>query len=304
VKRIALCLLLLSACSGKDTDGHKSDDASRNVIQTGVLENPDISEASGLARTGKHDERLWVINDGGSKAALYAIGQDGSDQGEVRLTGAKNIDWEDLSSFDIKGSPKLLIADVGDNFGMRDHVTLYIVDEPGPGQSIAEVSWQISLRYPDGPRDVEAVSVDAGEGLVYLLAKRTIPAELYSVPLHPAMKDGTAVLTATLLGTIESIPQPTDRDRSRALMELNWHWQPTAMAFSVDGTLAVILTYRAAYLYSRQENESWLATLQREPRVFALNGIKEAESVTLVGNSIFVTVEATHAPVYRIPFDR
>ena len=296
--RIALCVLLLCACSSTETDTHN------DAIETGVLENPAFGAASGLARAAKHDDRLWVINDGGSEATLYAIGQDGSDHGEVRLTGVNNVDWEDLAAFEFDGRPKLLIADVGDNLGLRDRVTLYVVDEPGPGQSAAEVSWQVSLRYPDGPRDVEAVSVDATEGLVYLLAKRTIPAELYSVRLQPAMNDGTAVISATLLGTIESIPQPTDRDRSRALIEQNWHWQPTAMAFSADRKLAVILTYRAIYLYSRQGNELWFAALQRPPRVFVLDGIKEAESVTLVGNSIFVTVEAAHAPIYRINFER
>jgi len=299
VTRFAACLLLLAACSN-DTGSGPGGETTRHAIKAGVLANSALTEASGLAHSNKQDDLIWAINDGGSPATLYAVGYDGSDLGEVRMSDLQNVDWEDLASFEYDGKSMLLIADVGDNLGSRSHVTLFIVDEPDPRQQAGALSWQISLRFPDGPRDVEAVTVDSQEGLVYLLAKRTIPAELYSVPLHPADEDETAVVTAKYLGTVASLPQPTERDRKRALLEMNWHWQPTAMEFSRDGNVAVILTYRAAYLYSRQDNEPWLDTLQRTPHVFALGSIKEAEAVTLAGNSIFVTVEAKRAPLYRI----
>jgi len=293
VKRIGACLLVLAACS-------ESDNTFRASIETGRLENAAIGEASGLARSITRDNQLWVINDGGSPATLYAIGFDGSDRGEVAFTGLRNIDWEDLASFESEGRPMLLIADVGDNLGMRDHVMLYVVGEPAPEQHTGRLLWTISLRFPDGPRDVEAVAVDPQEGLAYLLSKRTIPAELYSVPLFPIDNEPTGIVTATYLGTVASIPQPAQSDRNQALFRQDWHWQPTAMEFSADGKLAVVLTYRAAYLYSRHEGQSWVAALQQSPRVFALAGIREAEAATLASASIFVTVEAAHAPLYRI----
>ena len=295
-------MLLLAACSNDPGSG-PGGETTQHAIETGVLANSALTEASGLAHSNKQDDLIWAINDGGSPATLYAIGHDGSDLGEVGMSDLQNIDWEDLASFEYGGKPMLLIADVGDNFGTRNHVTLFIVDEPDPGQQAGALSWKIPLRFPDGPRDVEAVAVDPMEGLVYLLAKRTIPAELYTVPLHPADNDETAVVTAKYLGTVASLPQPTERDRKRALLEMNWHWQPTAMEFSRDGNVAVILTYRAAYSYSRQDNETWLDALQRTPQVFTLGSVKEAEAVTLVGNSIFVTVEAKRAPLYRINTD-
>jgi len=301
--RIAALLLCLSACANEAPPSTESGNADDSVLLAGVLENASITEASGLARSILRDDRLWVINDGGSPATLYAIGYDGSDQGEVQLGDLFNVDWEDLSSFEYEGKPRILIADVGDNLGIRSHVNLYVIDEPQQGQMSASLSWQISLRFPDGPRDVEAVAVDPAESVVYLLAKRTVPAELYSVPLKPEESAG-GIVTATFLGLLDSLPQPTPRDLERALDELNWHWQPAAMAFSGDGTYAAVLTYRAVYLYSRPAGRSWLETLQGTPEIFSLEGVKDAEAITIAGDNIFVTVEAINAPLYRIVIER
>ena len=158
------------------------------ATRAGVLANKSITEASGLATSKIHPDRLWGSNDGGGGATLYAVGLDGSDQGEVGLPGISNVDWEDLSSFEFEGAPKILIADVGDNLGIRSHVNLYVVNEPEHRQKDAELSWHISLRFPGGPRDVESVAVDPIAGVVYLLSKRTIPAELYAVPLRPPVE--------------------------------------------------------------------------------------------------------------------
>ena len=157
--RIAVLLLCLSACDSNTPAADNHGGTSGDVARAGTLTNASINEASGLARSIIRGDRLWVINDGGSPATLYAIGHDGADQGEVNLPELSNVDWEDLSSFELEGTPKLLIADVGDNLGFRSHVNLYVVDEPEQDQHKAGLSWQISLRFPAGPRDVEAVFV-------------------------------------------------------------------------------------------------------------------------------------------------
>ena len=292
---MSLCLIFLSACATS------SNEPSLGVAtQTGRMENTDIREASGLALSRRQDGLLWTINDGGSGPVLYALSIDGTERGTVQLANARNVDWEDMASFELDGTAWLLVADVGDNLGKREQVTLYIVAEPDLSTQDAVSSRQISFRYPDGPRDVEAVAVDANEQRVYLLSKRSIPARLYSLPLATADSARSEIVTATYLGTVASIPQPTQDDLDRALTAQNWHWQPTAMDFSADGSMAVILTYPAAYLYDRQNGESWLDALQRSPVRLALGSIKEAEAAVLGQESIFVTVEAKHAPIYRI----
>lgn len=273
---------------------------SYEIVETGKLQNSAIREASGLARSTAHNDLLWTLNDGGSSASLFAVGLDGKDLGRVRLPGIMNVDWEDLASFERDGRSWLLIADIGDNFALRSKVTLHVVEEPDPSAQEARTAWQVSFRYPGGPRDAEAVAVDASEARAYILAKRKIPAELYAVSLRPDDSGLDTVLTAEYLGVVESIPQPTARDLKNALRDQSWHWQPTAMDFSPDGRRAVILTYKAAYLYHRNENQTWIEALRQTPVTFELGSIKEAEAVSLGNDSIFVTVEASHAPLYRI----
>lgn len=301
--RALVCLLCLSACATESTTSSARNPPDPAIVKIGKLQESKIDEASGLARSQREEHLFWTLNDSGSAAVLYALAEDGSHLGSVLMRGASNIDWEDLASFEFNDRPQLLVADIGDNFGKRKHVTLYIMDEPTPSSDEITPSWQIDFTYPDGPKDAEAVAVDGNERVAYVLSKRTIPARLYSISLAPENIGTNTVATASFLGTIESIPQPTADDLERALAEKSWHWQPTAMDFSADGRAAIILTYRAVYLYRRRGNEPWLETLQRSPTAFSLGDIREAESAAFNDGSIFFTVEAAHAPLYRIDFE-
>lgn len=260
-----------------------------------------MREASGLARSGRNGNRLWLLNDGGSPAALHAIGLDGSYLHRSKLLAARNRDWEDLAAFSHNGKDWLLIADVGDNSGRRDFVTLYVVEEPGATSDI-NVARKIHVTYPDGPQDCEAVAIDAVNESILLLSKRSIPAVLYAVPLLAEADDQP--LVAKRLGTVASIPQPTGTDLERAVPDKSWHWQPTAMDISADGTTAVILTYRAAYVFGKSAEETWIAALQRQPVRLDLGGLELAESVAFAndGESIYVTTEGRNPPLIR--FDK
>lgn len=221
----------------------------------------------------------------------------------MSVTGAPNIDWEDLASYQISAAHDLLIADIGDNDALRESVNLYVVAEPDPaGGDTTVAARSIAFQYPDGPRDAEAVAVDAEAGAVYVLSKRTISPELYEVPFSHASLDADELVAARYLGPITSLPRPTDEDLEHAVERQDWHWQPTAMDFSPDGTSATILTYRAVYSYERNAGESWYDALQSEPRVRPLGDIKDAESMCLADGAIFVTVEAANPPLLR--FDR
>lgn len=90
-----------------------------------------------MAGSNTRSDLLWVLNDGGSPAALHAVGLDGADLGRVLLPEIRNVDWEDLATFERDDRSWLLIADVGDNFAMRHHVTLYVVAEPDARAKLA-----------------------------------------------------------------------------------------------------------------------------------------------------------------------
>jgi len=295
---VLLPALLLAGCEGAND---AIEVAETQFVVAGYLENPMISEASGLARSS-YDDRLWVINDGGSLPQLHAIGLDGSDYGSVLLENARNIDWEDLATFEEDGQLWLIVADIGDNISRRDEYTLYIVTEPGADQlqsGTTTVQRRISFMYPDGPRDAESITFDAENEEILILTKRDVPAVMYSVPLHPS-SDG--LLTATRIGEIDSIPQPTAYDLERALPDKNWHWQPNAINFSAAGDAAVILTYKAVYYFPRRDQQNWFETLQSVPLRFDLGEYREAESVVFdhAGEQIYVTTEKRNAPLLRL----
>ena len=138
---------------------------------------------------------------------MHAISPRGKRLGEFNLKKSDNRDWEDLASFVLDGTPYLLVADIGDNDARHKKSTLYVVEEPDVEKSAkAKVAWPIEFRYPDGPRDAEAVAVDMENRRALILSKRDIPPVLYELPLQPA---GDDKLTAKWLGTIRSLPPPS-----------------------------------------------------------------------------------------------
>jgi hypothetical protein len=308
MRSLLISMFLIAACGSSESDSPddgrpaapdtSSIPASLSVA--GKLEDKDIKEASGLAVSQRRPDLLWTHNDGGSKPRLYAIDLSGNSVGRAKLKDAKNVDWEDIASFTLDDTPYLLVADVGDNTAKRKRVSLYVVEEPdldADAKPDLTPAWRIDFGFPGGPRDVEAVAVDVENEQVLLLTKRTIPAELYAVPLRP---DALESELAVFLGRIDSLPQPTQQDRKFAGKSNNWHWQPTGMDIAPDGSAIAIVTYLpAVYLYRRQGD--LLSSLQQPPLRFSLP-LKEPESVAFGtdSRSLFLTNEKKHADLLRI----
>lgn len=264
----------------------------------------DTKEASGLA-VSRHDRRMfWTHDDSGGEPALRAIGADGAPRGTLRIAGVNNVDWEDLVSFTLDGRHWLLVADTGDNRSMRTDCALYVIEEPAPEklrpgtECVADVAWRLPVIYPDGPRDCEAVAVDAGEGRVYLLAKRVTPHGLYVLPLRPAAS-GQAVPVAQRVGELPAFPPAPEAERMLPTARGMFRPQPTGMDFSSDGFAAVIVTYGDVLVYSRGYDELWATALMREPRRLAEHGLRQAEAVAFGADSseILVTSEGAGAPL-------
>ena len=293
-----LALLLLTACAQPPPYDPPE--------RTGTLPSI-IIEASGLAASHRDPKLLWTHNDSGGQPVLYALDPNGARRGDLRIQGVVNHDWEDIASFELDGRAWLLIADTGDNNSQRTDCAFYVIAEPDPAQlsptqeTLAPVAWKMPVRYLDGPRDCEAVAVDARAGLVYLLAKRTSPHGLYTLPLRPPA-DGVlpaAMPVAQLPET--TFPQPSATQRLLPLPTGRWRAQPTAMDFASDGSAAVILTYGDVLFFPRQAKESWAAALLRPPVVLPPHGLVQAEAVAFGADSrtIFVTSEREGSAIVR-----
>ena len=119
----------------------------------------DVPEASGLAVSRRNPGLLWTHNDSGHDEVLYAIERTGTIRGKVRVP-QRMRDWEDVSAAPCsQGSACLYIGDIGDNEMSRRTIQVYRVAEPNPGDRQTGRPEAISLTYPDGPHNAEAMFV-------------------------------------------------------------------------------------------------------------------------------------------------
>jgi hypothetical protein len=256
-----------------------------------ALKSPRVAEASGVAVSPTRAGRLWIINDSGSAAELHRTGTDGADLGKVAVSGVKNTDWEDLSSFLLDGKPYLMIADTGDNAARRKECRLHVVAEPQDTAKEAPVAWTIRFTYEDGPRDCESVAVDETAGKILLLSKRTTPPVLYELPLKPA---GREPLVARKIG-------PLGDPLATGGLPVPYGTQPTGLDVRADGTLAVVTTYARVFVFSRGEGESWGTALGRPAVALAPHRLNQAEAVCFSrdGGELFAVSEGGKSPVVR-----
>jgi hypothetical protein len=126
-----------------------------------------------------------VHNDSGDKPRIYAVNAAGKLMGTYTLAGATNVDWEDMSIGPVdRAHPErggyLYLADIGDNRGRRDSVTIYRVAEPRvkgaakPIEKTIDGVTAYTFTYEDGPRDAESFFVDPLTGDFYVASKREL----------------------------------------------------------------------------------------------------------------------------------
>src|SRR5690606_6824140 len=175
---------------------------------SGLMLDAELDEVSGLAASHRHADTLWMLNDGGNEARVYAVSHRGGKIATLDIVGVDNTDWEDIAAFELDGRHYLLIADTGDNGGLRKTLQLHVVPEPDTlADATVTPAWSIVFRWPGGARDCEAVAVDAAANQVLLISKKRQPPELFALPLRPAAPGDGAPLVATRLGELAGVPQ-------------------------------------------------------------------------------------------------
>ena len=267
------------------------------VQLSGLVLDARLQEISGVAASRRDDDRLWMINDGGSDPELHAVTRRGGRIASLRIAGVTNTDWEDLAAFELDGHHYLLVADTGDNGGLRKTLQLHVVEEPAqPVDGSVTPAWSIVFRWPDGPRDCEAVAVDAAGGQVLLVSKKRQPPELFALPLRP---HGDAPQVARRLGELAGVPQG-DPDEVRANPDLaRIRSQVTAIDIAPDGHAMAVLTYRDVLLYPRHGREAWARAVARRPTVHPLPWLPQAEALAWSADSraLYATGEISPSPL-------
>jgi hypothetical protein len=265
---------------------------------SGLMLDAQLDEVSGLAVSSRHPDTLWMLNDGGNDARLYAVSTRGSKLATLQVAGIANTDWEDIAGFELDGHSYLLVADTGDNGGLRKTLQLHVIAEPAQlTDATVEPAWSIVFRWPDGARDCEAVAVDPVRRQVLLVSKKRKPPELFALPLHPRAGSGT--LVARPLGLLAGVPQG-DAEEVHANPSLaRIRSQVTAADIARDGHAMAVLTYRDVLIYHQHGGEGWARALARRPDVHPLPWLPQAEALGWSADShaLYATGELSPAPL-------
>jgi hypothetical protein len=255
----AISALLLTGC---DAVGQRLPAAAEAAfVELGSVGVEALPELSGLAASRRQPGAFWAVNDSGNAAALVALGPGLLSTRQVPVDGVINHDWEDLASFELDGEPWLLIADSGDNFSLRSEIQLILLPEPAPEATRVRPARVLRLRYEDGPRDCEAVAVDARRRRVLLADKGREPVGLYEVALDSPEPVQTARRVAEFPALV-----PTTAPRVQALGSAHSRGLATAMDVSADGRRMLVLTYLSATLFERAADQTWAQALA-QPRL-------------------------------------
>jgi len=278
---ILLCASLNLSCaplawSGEFAPGRK----------VGVIETEMIREASGMVASRKNADVLWVHNDSGDAARLFAIDAQARLLGVCAVTGARARDWEDIA---IGPGPEtsrhyLYIGDIGDNRARHASVRIYRIAEPevtssqpfgkmriGPAETL-------ELTYPDGPRDAETLLVDPQTRDIYIISKRQMFNTVYRAP-YP-----------------QSTTAPTVMEH---VAVLPWGFA-VAGDVSPDGRRIIVRSPYNASLWQRPEGQPLWRAFKGKPVGIPLMSEPQGEAISFdgKGRGYFTLSEMANPPLY------
>ena len=275
---------------------------------TGHLQNSALTEVSGLAVSLRQNNLLWVINDSGNAATLYAISPEGQTRGSWPVA-ADNQDWEELAAVRWNDEAYLLIGDIGDNLRIRHEYAVYIVPEPivdaisttqptSPLQPSA-----LRFRYEDGAHNAEAMAA-IGDA-IYILTKEpvgvsgTVPSGLYRLTL--TLDGGDRLQVAKRVGTLNTRKPGIEARLAAALAGVDLS-HATALAFNQGVTAAFVLTYRHVLRFDRSADESWADAFSHKPVRMHTHSLAQAEALSVaMDGTVWFTSENAGAPLWVLP---
>jgi len=142
-------------------------------VQAGVIESAQLTEISGAAVSSKHEGTIWLHNDSGDDAVVYAVDPAGTEVARVELPDLTARDWEDMA---IGPGPEsslsyLYLADIGDNSSSREEVAIHRIPEPEPVSGSSGGGETLRVTYPLGAMEAETLIVDPDTGEILIVGK-------------------------------------------------------------------------------------------------------------------------------------
>ncbi len=259
----------------------------------GTLMDDRMREVSGLAASHRSGNIFWVHNDSGDEPRLFAVDSSGRVLAVVTLTSAVNEDWEDIASAMVNGVPYLYVGDTGDNGTSRSSVTVYRIVEPAvdsawAGRELSIPAERMTLTYPDGARDCEALAVDGAGELLYLVEKSgNDRCGVY----RAAWKAGVAASVLERAGDFH-VPH-----------SISFFRLVTGADYAADRHALVLRTYAALHEYAATTPRSPMELLSTvTPVTLTAPALPQAEAVCFSADTraLFTVSEGKAQQLYRI----
>ncbi len=255
----------------------------------GHVDDSAATELSGLVASRTQAGVLWTHNDSGDSARVIGIRLDGRSLGSFPVTGAQAQDWEDIATGPGRtaGRAYLYAGDIGDNLEQRSTIVVYRFPEPDvrPGPHPTARATPLTLRYPDGSHDAEALLVDPLSGDLAVVTKRL---------------DGNAGVYVARADSLRTGP-PISLRRS-ARIELGFGRTVTAGDVSSDGRTVALRSYDRLFVWRRSAGESLARTLGRRPcasPTVLAEGQGEALALVQGGGAALTVTEGDRPPLRR-----
>lgn len=261
-----------------------------------------IDEASGMADSRVNPGVIWLHNDSGDGAYLYAVDRKGKTKAVYLVRSAGASDWEDMAwgpGPDGKGN-FLYMGDIGDNPSSRTDAAVYRIAEPKIGATVGskkdpllteEPTVRRAYQFPDGAHNAEALLCHPKTGILYIVTKEPSGvASVYKFPAEPEnwWEKNTLTKVGTVTITDEKHPYPN---------------LITGGAISPDGTKVILRTYLAAYELKLPEGAAEFDSIwNTRPTPILLPPVPQGEAIcySVDGRSVLTTSEKAPAPLIEL----
>lgn len=299
--------LLLTACPGPapTPDPGVTESSYEDGVDRGIIENPELDEASGIVASKKNDGFLWSHNDSGDSNRLFLIDTFGKGMKQFVIQGAENRDWEDIALIsDSNGSAVVYIADFGDNNATHSSYAIYWFNEPNVSSinnaTITGVQ-KLTFTLPDGSRDMECLLVDQKTKDVYIISKRETKKRLYKIPAGSFTNQ--ANVKAEFVQELNfSVPFST-------IDKIVTAYYVTAGDISPDNSEILVKNYFECYYWKRRANETIPEALARTAKQVPYVGNPtepQGEGIAFAadGGGYYTISEKATAPVHLYYYKR
>ncbi|MFD0793314.1 hypothetical protein ACFQZX_06765 [Mucilaginibacter litoreus] len=258
------------------------------------LKSRDMDETSGLVVSALNPGVYYAHNDSGDTSRFFSIDAQGNLKTTIYFKGIEKnqnsvVDCEDIAvgPGPVKNKSYVYLGDIGDNWASRKYITVYRFQEKSiwaaTGVAHANAT-AFNLKYPDGPKDAEAMTLDPVQKLLYIISKRGDSVGVYTAPLNLKTAD---TITLTFRGKLFF----------SGIKPFKWI---TAADISPDGSQILVRSYEKVYYWRRRDNEPVWETIRRAPRELPYKTEKQGEAIAfnLDGSGYYTTSEGVYAPIY------